>query len=166
MKAKLLKLAQPFTQKLIVSKAQIWRCLIQTPFYACIPIYFILLAFFSHQDYFSVQIFKVCYEIFLVILYIALIYFILVFLPTYFVQLLLRKYQVLYFFSIMAYALLFTVVVPSLIIILNTTQINIIPLRFFVLLCFFSLTFTVTNWILLVRTVNKSKTCSKLKFTN
>lgn len=103
---------------------------------------------------------------FLVILYIAVIYFILVFFPTYLAQVLLKKYNVLNFFSIMAYALLFTVVVPSLIIILNTAQINIIPLRFFVLLCFFSLTFALTNWILLVRTANKSKTCSKLKFPN
>lgn len=45
MKAKFLKLAQPFTQKLIVSKAQIWRCLVQTPFYASISIYFIFVAF-------------------------------------------------------------------------------------------------------------------------
>ncbi len=160
------KLAQPFTQKLIVSKVQIWRCLIQTPFYACIPIYLILVAFFAPDHYFSIEIFKVCYEMFLLVLYIALIYFILVFLPSYFVQLLLRKYQVLYFFSIIAYALLFTVIVPSLIIILNTAQINIIPFRFFVILCFFSLTFALTNWMLLLRATNKSKTCSKLKFPN
>ncbi|MBD3843892.1 MAG: hypothetical protein IE909_18845 [Campylobacterales bacterium] len=166
MKAKFLKLAQPFTQKLIVSKAQIWRCLVQTPFYASIPIYFIFVAFFAPDNYFSIEIFKVFYEMFLVILYIAVIYFILVFFPTYLAQVLLKKYNVLNFFSIMAYALLFTVVVPSLIIILNTAQINIIPLRFFVLLCFFSLTFALTNWILLVRTANKSKTCSKLKFPN
>lgn len=166
MKAKLLKLAQPFTQKLIVNKAQIWRCLVQTPFYASIPIYFIFVAFFAPDNYFSIEIFKVFYEMLLVILYIAVIYFILVFFPTYLAQVLLKKYNVLNFFSIMAYALLFTVVVPSLIIILNTAQINIIPLRFFVLLCFFSLTFALTNWILLVRTANKSKTCSKLKFPN
>ncbi len=160
------KLVQPFTQKLIVSKAQIWHCLIQTPFYAAVPIYFIFGAFFAPDHYFSIEIFKVFYEMLLVVLYIALIYFIFVFLPTYFVQLLLRKYQVLHFFSIMAYALLFTVVVPSLIIIFNTAQINIVPFRFFAILCFFSLTFAVTNWILLVRTANKSKTCSKLKFPN
>lgn len=160
------KLAQPFTQKIIVSKTQIWHCLIQTPFYAGVPIYFIFVAFFAPDHYFSIEIFKVFYEMLLVVLYIALIYFILVFLPTYFVQLLLRKYQVLHFFSIMAYALLFTMIVPSLIIILNTAQINIVPFRFFVILFFFSLTFAVTNWMLLVRTANKSKTCSKLKFPN
>ncbi|NNP67041.1 hypothetical protein A7P55_00460 [Acinetobacter sp. Ac_5812] len=160
------KLAQPFTQKLIVSKVQIWRCLIQTPFYACIPIYLILVAFFAPDHYFSIEIFKVCYEMFLLVLYIALIYFILVFLPSYFVQLLLRKYQVLYFFSIIAYALLFTVIVPSLIIILNTAQINIISFRFFLIFCCFSLTFAITNWILLLRSTHKAQTFSKLKFPN
>lgn len=166
MKLILQKLAQPFTQKLIVNKVQIRRCLMQTPLYAGIPIYFILVIFFAPNDHFSIEIFKVFYEIFLVVLYIALIYFIFVFLPTYFFQVLLQRYQALHFFSIIAYALLFTMIVPSLIIILNTAQINIVPFRFFVILCFFSLTFAVTNWILLLRTVNKSKTCSKLKFPN
>ena len=166
MKPILQKLAQPFTQKLIVSKAQIWHCLVQTPFYAGVPIYFIFVAFFAPDHYFSIEIFKVFYEMFMVVLYITLIYFILVFLPSYFVQLLLRKYQVLYFFSIMAYALLFTVVVPSLIIILNTAQINIISFRFFLIFCYFSLTFAITNWILLLRSIHKAQTSSKLKFPN
>ncbi|ENW97638.1 hypothetical protein [Acinetobacter sp. NIPH 298] len=151
------------TQRLDVSKDQIWRCLIQTPLYAGIPIFFILSAFFAPNDYFSIEIFTVFYEMFLATLCIALIYFILVFLPTYLVQVLLKKYKVLNFFSIIAYAVLFTAIVPSLIMILNTAQINIIPFGFFLIFCFFSLTFALTNWVLLLRTVNKAKAYSKLK---
>ncbi|WAU73889.1 MULTISPECIES: hypothetical protein [unclassified Acinetobacter] len=166
MKPILQRLAQPLTQKLIVSKAQIWRCLIQTPLYACTVIYLLEIVSFTFYSNFSKEIFEVLSEMFFVALIIAVIYFILVFLPTYFFQVLLLRYQALHFFSIIAYTFLFTMIVPSLIIILNTAQINIIPLRFFVILCFFSLTFAVTNWILLLRTANKSKTCSKLKFPN
>lgn len=154
------------TQRLDVSKDQIWRCLIQTPFYAGIPIFFILSVFFAPNDYFSIEILNVFYEMFLAFLCIVLIYFILVFLPTYLVQVLLKKYNVLNFFSIIAYALLFTSIVPSLIMILKTAQINIIPFGFFLIFCFFSLTFSLTNWILLLRTVNKAKASYRLKNAN
>ncbi|QER38486.1 hypothetical protein F2A31_01705 [Acinetobacter suaedae] len=154
------------TQRLDVSKDQIWRSLIQTPLYAGIPIFFILSVFFAPNDYLTIEILNVFYEMFLATLFIALIYFILVFLPTYLVQVLLKKYNVLNFFSIIAYAVLFTAIVPSLIMILNTAQINIIPFGFFLIFCFFSLTFALTNWVLLLRITNKSKTCSKLKFPN
>ena len=159
-------LVKLLNQRLHVSQIQIRRCLIQTPFYACIPIFFIFVAFSIPSDRTSIKIFEIIYEMLLLTLYTPLVYFILVFLPTYLVQVLLQKYKVLDFVSIITYAIFFTLIVPSLIMSLSTSSIIIIPMRAFLVLCFFSLTFAVINWVLLLRTTKKEKICSHPKLSN
>jgi hypothetical protein len=153
-------------QRLHVSQIQIRRCLIQTPFYACIPIFFVFVIFAIPSNRTSIKIFEIIYEMFLLTLYIPLIYFILVFLPTYLVQVLLQKYKALDLVSIITYTIFFTLIVPSLIMSLSTSKIILIPMKAFLVLCFFSLTFAVINWILLIRTTKREKICSHPKLSN
>jgi hypothetical protein len=166
MKNILRTLVKLLNQRPHVSQIQIRRCLIQTPFYACIPIFFVFVIFAIPSDRTSIKIFEIIYEMFLLTLYIPLIYFILVFLPTYLVQILLQKYKALDFVSIITYTIFFTLIVSSLIMSLSTSKIILIPMKAFLILCFFSLTFAVINWVLLIRTTKREKICSHPKLSN
>ncbi len=94
-----------FTQNLDPDKDQIWHCLIMTPIYLYIVTLFIFLSsLIIHKDF----SFEILLNTPVGLLFIAAIYYILVFIPAYFLQLFLLKFNFLNFVSILVSAIFLT----------------------------------------------------------
>lgn len=100
------------------------------------------------------------------LLFIAAIYYILVFIPVYFLQLFLLKFNFLNFFSILASAIILTFLIPNILIIFFRDSWELMPLEGLFFFSCFSLIFAITYWILLLKTLKKAAKQSNLKFPN
>lgn len=152
-----------FTQNLDPDKDQIWHCLIMTPIYLYIVTLFIFLSsLIIHKDF----SFEILLNTPVGLLFIAAIYYILVFIPAYFLQLFLLKFNFLNFVSILVSAIFLTFLIPNILAILFITPWQILPIEIICMVSLFSLTFAITYWILLLKTLKKAAKPSNLKFPN
>ncbi|AUM28422.1 hypothetical protein BVD86_16920 [Acinetobacter pittii] len=152
-----------FTQNLDPDKDQIWHCLIMTPIYLYIVTLFIFLSsLIIHKDF----SFEILLNTPVGLLFIAAIYYILVFIPAYFLQLFLLKFNFLNFVSILVSAIFLTFLIPNILAILFMDPWQILPIEIICMVSLFSLTFAITYWILLLKTLKKAAKPSNLKFPN
>ena len=152
-----------FTQNLDPDKDQIWHCLIMTPIYLYIVTLFIFLSsLIIHKDF----SFEILLNTPVGLLFIAAIYYILVFIPAYFLQLFLLKFNFLNFVSILVSAIFLTFLIPNILAILFMDPWQILPIEIICMVSLFSLTFATTYWILLLKTLKKAAKPSNLKFPN
>ncbi len=152
-----------FTQNLDPDKDQIWHCLIMTPIYLYIVTLFIFLSsLIIHKDF----SFEILLNTPVGLLFIAAIYYILVFIPAYFLQLFLLKFNFLNFFSILASAIILTFLIPNILIFFFRDSWELMPLEGLFFFSCFSLTFAITYWILLLKSIKKAAKPSNLKFPN
>ncbi len=152
-----------FTQNLDPDKDQIWHCLIMTPIYLYIVTLFIFLSsLIIHKDF----SFEILLNTPVGLLFIAAIYYILVFIPAYFLQLFLLKFNFLNFVSILVSAIFLTFLIPNILAILFMDPWQILPIEIICMISLFSLTFAITYWILLLKTLKKAAKPSNLKFPN
>ncbi|TPT20289.1 hypothetical protein FJU71_03905 [Acinetobacter baumannii] len=141
-----------FIQNLDPDKDQIWYCLIMTPIYLYIITLFIFLtSSIIHKDF----SFENLLNIPLGLLAIAAIYYILVFIPAYFLQLFLLKFNFLNFFSILASAIILTFLIPNILIFFFRDSWELMPLEGLFFFSCFSLIFAITYWILLLKSIKK-----------
>jgi len=152
-----------FTQNLDLDKDQIWHCLIMTPIYLYIVTLFIFLtSSILHKDFSFENLLNTPVGL----LAIAAIYYILVFIPAYFLQLFLLKFNFINFFSILASAIILTFLIPNILIIFFRDSWELMPLEGLFFFSCFSLIFAITYWILLLKTLKKAAKQSNLKFPN
>lgn len=110
-----------FIQNLDPDKDQIWHCLIMTPIYLYIVTLFIFLtSSIIHKDFSFQNLLNTP----VILLTIAAIYYILVFIPAYFLQLFLLKFNFINFFSILASAIFLTFLIPNILAIIYGLMAN------------------------------------------
>lgn len=152
-----------FIQNLDPDKDQIWHCLIMTPIYLYIVTLFIFLSsLIIHKDF----SFEILLNTPVGLLFIAAIYYILVFIPAYFLQLFLLKFNFLNFVSILVSAIFLSFLIPNILAILFITPWQILPIEIIFMVSFFSLIFALTYWVLLLRSMKKATKQTNLKFPN
>ncbi|OOS70128.1 hypothetical protein BTG60_02010 [Acinetobacter pittii] len=110
-----------FIQNLDPDKDQIWHCLIMTPIHLYIIGLFLLLGHITIYGRFA---FGTIGDIPIILLFMTVIYYVLVFIPAYFLQLFLLKFNFLNFFSILASAIILTFLIPNILIFFFETHGN------------------------------------------
>lgn len=142
-----------FIQNLDPDKDQIWHCLIMTPIHLYIIALFLLLGHITIYGRFA---FGTIGDIPIILLFMTVIYYVLVFIPAYFLQLFLLKFNFLNFFSILASAIILTFLIPNILIIFFRDSWELMPLEGLFFFSCFSLIFAITYWILLLKSMKKA----------
>ncbi|MNY90456.1 hypothetical protein Q4S33_02115 [Acinetobacter calcoaceticus] len=142
-----------FTQNLDPDKDQIWHCLIMTPIHLYIIALFLLLGHITIYGRFA---FGTIGDIPIILLFMTVIYYVLVFIPAYFLQLFLLKFNFLNFFSILVSAIFLSFLIPNILAILFIASWQILPIEIIFMVSFFSLIFAITYWILLLKSMKKA----------
>ena len=108
---------------------------------------------------FTLEILKTIASLPLLLFAVVMTYYILAFVPAYLFQLFLQKYNFINFFSIIVSAIILITLILSLI------GLEFAPIETIIFFSYFSVTFAITYWILLLKTLKKNQKNLKTKIS-
>ncbi|PTV44154.1 hypothetical protein DBL02_14305 [Acinetobacter oleivorans] len=148
-----------FIKNLDPNKGQILYSLFKVPLYLFIPAWLLWSFTIILNEGFTLKILKTTASLPLLLFAVVMTYYILAFVPAYLFQLFLQKYNFINFFSIILSAIILITLILSLI------GLEFAPIETIIFFGYFSVTFAITYWILLLKTLKKSEKSQDQNFS-
>lgn len=148
-----------FIQNLDPNQSQILYSLLKVPLYLFIPAWLLWIFTIMLNEGFTLQILKTTAILPVLLVAVAMTYYIFAFIPAYLFQLFLQKYNFINFFSIITSAIILTKLILSLM------YLEFAPIEMIIFFNYFSVIFAITYWILLLKSIKKAEKSQNQNFS-
>ncbi len=148
-----------FIQNLDPNQSQILYSLLKVPLYLFIPAWLLWIFTIMLNEGFTLQILKTTAILPVLLVAVAMTYYIFAFIPAYLFQLFLQKYNFINFFSIITSAIILTTLILSLM------CLEFAPIEMIIFFSYFSIIFAITYWILLLKSIKKTEQSQNQNFS-
>lgn len=148
-----------FIQNLDPNQSQILYSLLKVPLYLFIPAWLLWIFTIILNEGFTLQILKTTAILPVLLVAVAMTYYIFAFIPAYLFQLFLQKYNFINFFSIITSAIILTMLILSLM------YLEFVPIEMIIFFSYFSVIFAITYWILLLKSIKKAEKSQNQNFS-
>ena len=148
-----------FIQNLDPNQSQILYSLLKVPLYLFIPAWLLWIFTIMLNEGFTLQILKTTAILPVLLVAVAMTYYIFAFIPAYLFQLFLQKYNFINFFSIITSAIILTTLILSLM------CLEFAPIEMIIFFSYFSIIFAITYWILLLKSIKKAEQSQNQNFS-